>query len=839
MICLRLLCTEESKEFQKLSLTHVPLRPQVPKKKVDNGGKPLEQKPAVDFLYHDITKCFAPNTYSACSAYYNSLPKPEWMRHEIPGQLEPETYSPSNPDWVRKLDFELPNTYEEYVALKSSQVPIKKNPCNQWILKKVSDVQFCSLCESEVELQIMFGSRFMLSTNDARFVGRYEEFVWQWRNWMVHRMAISVDRIHQQYQKENVVDFDFNVVGLVVATMIDGGGSDGEGNNWSRNQLQLVETRTQEFFQGSINRRGSLSYSGVLLIIGKWCTEPATVKDIHEINSKLDLSSPNNLGLKLIFSLINAYLMDLDSMVTREEIRRAVWSCGDDKSPGPDGFSFEFFRKYWNFIGPDFCGAVEHFFNKGTFTRGCNSSFIALIPKISDAKYVSDYRPISLIGCVYKVVTKILAIRLANIISDIISDTQSAFLTKRNILDGPFILNELLSWCKKYNKQAMFFKVDFAKAYDCVRWDYLLDVMKSFGFGPNWCRWIQGTLSSAKASILVNGSPTAEFSFYRGLKQGDPLSPFLFILIMESLHLSMVRASSNGMFRGLCLNGSLSVSHLFYADDAMFIGEWSQANLDNMSKCFNVSNYLGVMVGDSMNRRAAWVEVINKLRARLSNWKVKTLSIGGRYTLDGSIRGKFFNGADPEERKIVWVAWQKVLASKSQGGLGVSSFFALNRALLLKWYWRFLTKDGSLWSQVIQAIHGDNFNCSVENCLPTRFNLSRKGVMLDSILCPLCDHAVETTQHVLFQCPIVRSVFHRICNWWELEGQDLESFSEWQSWFLSIRMLLYKNLLDECCHDVLIPDKTPDDYSAIHCTYSPLNPECSKIGYKDSASSTC
>ncbi|GKB25032.1 RNA-directed DNA polymerase, eukaryota, partial [Tanacetum coccineum] len=471
-------------------------------------------------------------------------------------------------------------------------------------------------------------------------------------------------------------------------------------------------------------------------------------------------------------------VMDLDSMVTREEIRRAVWSCGDDKSPGPDGFSFEFFRKYWNFIGPDFCGAVEHFFNKGTFTRGCNSSFIALIPKISDAKYVSDYRPISLIGCVYKVVTKILAIRLANIISDIISDTQSAFLTKRNILDGPFILNELLSWCKKYNKQAMFFKVDFAKAYDCVRWDYLLDVMKSFGFGPNWCRWIQGTLSSAKASILVNGSPTAEFSFYRGLKQGDPLSPFLFILIMESLHLSMVRASSNGMFRGLCLNGSLSVSHLFYADDAMFIGEWSQANLDNVVKmlqCFQVASglsiniqksnllgvgvrrsvvdqaankigclvmsnrfsYLGVMVGDSMNRRAAWVEVINKLRARLSNWKVKTLSIGGRYTLLKSvlgssplyhmsifktpkgvlkemegIRGKFFNGADPEERKIVWVAWQKVLASKSQGGLGVSSFFALNRALLLKWYWRFLTKDGSLWSQVIQAIHGDNFNCA-------------------------------------------------------------------------------------------------------------------------------
>ncbi|GKA63921.1 RNA-directed DNA polymerase, eukaryota [Tanacetum coccineum] len=404
-----------------------------------------------------------------------------------------------------------------------------------------------------------------------------------------------------------------------------------------------------------------------------------------------------------------------------------------------------------------------------------------IIPKTSDAKYVSDYRPISLIGSVYKVVTKILATRLAPIIPDIISDTQSAFLAKRNILDGPFILNELLSWCKKYNKQAMFFKVDFAKAFDCVRWDYLLDVMKSFGFGPNWCRWIQGTLSSARASVLVNGSPTDEFSFYRGLKQGDPLSPFLFILIMESLHLSMIRASSNGLFRGLCLNGSLSVSHLFYADDAMFIGEWSQANLENVIKmlqCFQAASglsiniqksnllgvgvgrseidqaadnigclvmnnrfrYLGVMVGDLMNRKAAWVEVINKLRARLSNWKVKTLSIGGRYTLLKSvlgssplyhmsifktpkgvlkemegIRSKFFNGNDPKERKITWVAWQKVLASKVQGGLGVSSFFALNRALLIKWYWRFLSNDGSLWSHVIQAIHGDKLDVSFIN----------------------------------------------------------------------------------------------------------------------------
>nr|GFB68109.1 RNA-directed DNA polymerase, eukaryota, reverse transcriptase zinc-binding domain protein [Tanacetum cinerariifolium] len=120
--------------------------------------------------------------------------------------------------------------------------------------------------------------------------------------------------------------------------------------------------------------------------------------------------------------------------------------------------SLEFFRRYWDFVGRDFCDAVEHFFDKGFFSKGCNSSFVALIPKVMNAKFVNDYRPISLIGSVYKVVTKILANRLAMVIDDIVSDTQSAFVAKRQILDGPFILNEVLQWCKRKNKKAMFLR---------------------------------------------------------------------------------------------------------------------------------------------------------------------------------------------------------------------------------------------------------------------------------------------------------------------------------------------------------------------------------------------
>nr|GFC06439.1 RNA-directed DNA polymerase, eukaryota, reverse transcriptase zinc-binding domain protein [Tanacetum cinerariifolium] len=121
----------------------------------------------------------------------------------------------------------------------------------------------------------------------------------------------------------------------------------------------------------------------------------------------------------------------------------------------------------------------------------------------------------------------------------------------------------------------MFFKGDFAKAYDSVRWDYLDDVPNAFGFGTRWRSWIQGSLISGKALVLVNGSPTAEFHFHRGLKQGDPLAPFLFILVMETLHLSLNRAIHAGVFSWLRIDDDLMISHLFYADDVIFIGDWS------------------------------------------------------------------------------------------------------------------------------------------------------------------------------------------------------------------------------------------------------------------------
>ncbi|GJT17786.1 RNA-directed DNA polymerase, eukaryota [Tanacetum coccineum] len=247
------------------------------------------------------------------------------------------------------------------------------------------------------------------------------------------------------------------------------------------------------------------------MVDGEWVDEPNRVKEEFRSHFAMRFQAPVVNRSKLNFQfpkrLNSDQVAELENPITREEIRNAVWGCGKNKSPGPDGFTFDFFRKFWNIIGPDFYVAVEWFFDHSSFTRGCNSSFVTLIPKVQDPKFVNDYRPISLIGSLYKVVTKILATRLSLVISDV----QTAFVPNRQILDGPFIINELLSWCKRKKQQAMVFKVDFAKAYDSIRWDYLDDVLRSFGFGSKWRSWINGSLISGMASILINGSPTSEF----------------------------------------------------------------------------------------------------------------------------------------------------------------------------------------------------------------------------------------------------------------------------------------------------------------------------------------
>ncbi|GJX66028.1 RNA-directed DNA polymerase, eukaryota [Tanacetum coccineum] len=533
-----------------------------------------------------------------------------------------------------------------------------------------------------------------------------------------------------------------------------------------------------KYYHGILNKkRNQLSIRGVL-VEGDWVENPNMVKNEFLNHFKNRFDRPKSvrpmLNMEFPHHLNSMQQLDLEAEVSNEEIKKAVWDCGVDKSPGPDGFTFGFYKRFWSLIEKDVLAAVKYFFHYSRIPKGCNSSFIALIPKTPEAKMVKDFRPISLIGSLYKIIAKILANRLVVVLGDIVNEVQSAFVADRQILDGPFILNEVLQWCKLKKKHSFILKIDFEKAYDSVRWDYLDDVLRKFGFGEKWCGWIQECLRSSWGSVLVNGSPTEEFQFFKGLKQGDPLSPFIFILVMESLHISFKRVVDAGMFNGIVLNSVMHLSHMFYADDAVFMGQWSTKNIDTIIyvlKCFhrasglsiNLSKskllgvvvsedrvvqaanrigcgvlkapfaYLGSKVGGNMSRIKSWDEIVDKMVDRLSKWKMKTLSIGGRLTLlkavlgsmpiyhmsifkvpmkvlqrMESIRSRFFSGVDLNSKKSIWVKWSKVLCSKEKGGLGVSSLYALNRALMCKWVWRFTTQKNLLWTRVIKAIHGED-----------------------------------------------------------------------------------------------------------------------------------
>ncbi|GJT29058.1 RNA-directed DNA polymerase, eukaryota [Tanacetum coccineum] len=223
------------------------------------------------------------------------------------------------------------------------------------------------------------------------------------------------------------------------------------------------------FFHGIINkRRNNLAIRGTI-IDGEWIEEPIAVKNefLSHFQSRFEAPYANRLVLDMVFPnrLSPEQAQDLERVFVKEEIKEAVWDCGLDKSPGPDSFTFGFYRRFWNLIEGDVVEAVNHFFNNGFRHSGGNSSFIALISKFQGAKMVKDYRPISLIGSLYKIITKLLANRLVTVIDGLVNEVQSAFIANRQILDGPFILNEIIHWWSSKKEQTLNFQVDFENAF--------------------------------------------------------------------------------------------------------------------------------------------------------------------------------------------------------------------------------------------------------------------------------------------------------------------------------------------------------------------------------------
>lgn len=368
----------------------------------------------------------------------------------------------------------------------------------------------------------------------------------------------------------------------------------------------------------------------------------------------------------------------LISPFSPEEIKQAVFASDPSGAPGPDGFTFLFYHKFWDLVQSDVVLLCKGFHQQTLDLHKINKSIICLIPKEQDAQTINKFRPISLVNCSFKIISKVLTNRLESLMSRLIDSSQSAFLKGRYILDNVLISQEIIHHSHVQKQPGVIVKVDFEKAYDKIHWSYILGVLHLRGFSPTWIQWIHLWLVSSQSCINVNGELTQYFYCKRGVRQGDPLSPFLFILAADTLSHIFAKGRNHQILKGLgpkCLNG-LAITNCHYADDTILFlvndptnvesAWWAmlafeavsgiKMNLqktelfaihtdlgDQLADLFRCKfahfplKYLGLPLHKSKLTKPDWDFLITKFESKLQNWKGQMLSIGGRLTLINSV----------------------------------------------------------------------------------------------------------------------------------------------------------------------------------------------------------
>lgn len=293
-----------------------------------------------------------------------------------------------------------------------------------------------------------------------------------------------------------------------------------------------------------------------------------------------------------------------------------------------------------------------------------------MIPKIQAPARVKDFRPISVINLIPKLISKILANRLRLKLPDLISPCQTAFIRGRQITDNFVATREVLQHIHKSKNPAVFLKIDFAKAFDSIEWDFLLSVLKARGFSDKWLSWVRELLLTASSRIVLNGENSEFFQHKRGLRQGDPLSPMLFNLAADVFQ-QMVQGINRHLPNGISRRVKESILAFQYADDTAVIAsadittlislkliirifasisglkvnfekstfvplnvpetdkDWVQSILGCKETNFPVS-YLGLPLTLIKPKRQSFLTLVERVERQLGGWKGKFLSRGGR-----------------------------------------------------------------------------------------------------------------------------------------------------------------------------------------------------------------
>lgn len=317
--------------------------------------------------------------------------------------------------------------------------------------------------------------------------------------------------------------------------------------------------------------------------------------------------SSNPYDLQSLFTGFSERVIpEMNSMLCKEisadEIRRAAFAIRGNSAPGEDGFTGTFYQKYWHIVGSQLSSEVQSFFQTSIIPPGWNHTQLSLLPKIPKPSEMSDMRPISLCSVQYKIISKILCDRLKSILPEIISDTQGAFVQGRLISDNIVIAHELVHGLRTKDsvaKEFMAVKTDMSKAYDRVEWCFLEELLEKMGFDRIWIRWVMACITTVSYSILLNGRSHGFIKPERGIRQGDPLSPFLFILCAEALVSKLNQSEESGRLTGIGLtaNGP-RVHHLLFADDSLLM---CKANAQESTEVLECLKAYGDASGQRIN----------------------------------------------------------------------------------------------------------------------------------------------------------------------------------------------------------------------------------------------
>ncbi|KAL0281750.1 UNVERIFIED_CONTAM: hypothetical protein Sradi_7290800 [Sesamum radiatum] len=416
--------------------------------------------------------------------------------------------------------------------------------------------------------------------------------------------------------------------------------------------------------------------------------------------------------LKYTLSPVEAEALILP--ISSGEIKEVFFDISEDSAPGPDGFTSSFFKAAWPEIGEDICAAVKEFFLSGRLLKQINATVLVLIPKVQTPTRVSEFRPIACCNVLYKAISKILVRRMQQVLHSLVDFSQNAFVPGRSIADNILLAQELLSG---YNQTRLpkrcTIKIDIQKAYDSVRWDFLLETLHLFKFPLQFISWIEQCVTTAAFSIALNGDVPS----VRRLKE----------VFEEFAALS-----------GLQINPGKSTVILSRA-----VQQERQDILNTLGfqeGCLPIK-YLGVPLTASRLTVEDCQPILNKITSRLAGWTHLNLSLAGRAQLLKSVLGSLhmywasvfllpksiIRGIEQLMRSFLWkgnsgsglakVSWAQICKPKEEGGLGIQRLSHMNLALLMKHVWRILQEDQTSiwvsWVLSIQAAQSSRYGRSI------------------------------------------------------------------------------------------------------------------------------